>query len=157
MVKNKALSVLQTNICSLECNAEKVEKIISNLEFNFDIIAVSERWGSYSREKIKPRIIDGYQTYHGTKGQSRCGFYVKNCLKFRQRTDLDINIVDNNDFQSFWIEIINDSNNILIGCCYKHPRKTSNDVFLEKTRQNINKYKRSNKYIIVCGNFNTQY
>ena len=48
----------------MERNAEKRETLISNLEFNFN--AVSETWTSYSREKIKPRIIDGYQTYHGT-------------------------------------------------------------------------------------------
>ena len=57
-----------------------------NLEFNFDVIAVSETWISYPRENIKPRIIDGYQTYHGTKGHTLktwSGFYIKNGLKFR--------------------------------------------------------------------------
>ena len=42
----------------------------------------------------------------------------------------------------------------MIGCYYRHPRKTSNDDFLEKLRQTINKIKISNKYIIICGDFN---
>ena len=40
MIKNKTLSILHTNICSLEGNAEKLETLICNLEFNFDVIAV---------------------------------------------------------------------------------------------------------------------
>ena len=98
----------------MEGDAEKLETLISNLQFNFDIIVVSETWTSYSRENIKPKTIDGYQTYHGTKGhtlKSGCGFYVKNCLKFQQRTDLDLSVIDeNNEFQSCWIEIINNLN-----------------------------------------------
>ena len=114
MIKNKTLSILHTNICSLEGNAEKLETLISNLEFNFDVIAVPKTWTSYSWENIKPRIIDGYQAYHGTKGhslKSGCGFYIKNGLKFRQQTDLDLSVIDeNNEFQSCWIEIINNQN-----------------------------------------------
>ena len=112
MIKNKTLSILHTNICSLESNAEKLETLISNLEFNFDVIAVSETWTSFSRKNIKPRIIDGYQTCHGIKGhnlKSGCGFYIKNGLKFCQWADLDLSVIDeNNEFQSCWIEIIND-------------------------------------------------
>ena len=104
MIKNKTLSILDTNICSLEGNAEKLETLTSNFEFNFDVIAVSETWTSYYRENNKLKIIDGYQTYHGTKGQtlkSRCGLYIKNGLKLCQRTDLDMSIIDkNNEFQS---------------------------------------------------------
>ena len=126
---------------------------------NFDVIAVYETWTSYSRENIRPRIIDVYQTYHGTKRhtlKSDCGFYTKNGLRFQQRTDLDMSVIDeNNEFQPCWIEIINNLNpNVLIGCYYRHPRKTSNDIFLEKLRQTINKIKRFNKYIIFCGEFN---
>ena len=88
----------------MEGNAEKLETLISNLEFNFDITAVSETWTSYSRENIKSKTIDGYQTYHGTKGhtlKSGCGFHIKNGLKFQQQTDLDLSVKDeNNEFQS---------------------------------------------------------
>ena len=84
------------------------------------------------------------------------GFYIKNGLKFQQWTDLDLSVIDeNNEFKSCWAEIINNLNpNILMGCYYRHPRKTSDDVFLEKLGQSINKIKRSDKYIIVCGYLN---
>ena len=111
---NKTLSILHTSICSLEDNTEKFETFISNFKFNFDVIAVSETWASSSGENIKPRIIDGCQTYHETKGhtlKSRCEFYVKNGLKYCQRTDLDLIILDKkHEFQFRWIEITNNPN-----------------------------------------------
>ena len=151
-IKNKTLSILHTKICSLEGNAEKVVILNSNLEFNFYVITVSETWTSCPRENIKSRIIDGYQTYHRTKGHTLkrgCGFFIKNGLKFHQWTDLDLRTIDeNNEFQPCWIEIINNPNcNILIGCYYRHSRKFSNEVFLEKKKLPTNN-------LIVCGDFN---
>ena len=57
LIKNKMLSILYTNICSLEGNAEKLETLISNLEFNFDVIAVSETWTSYPRKKLNQELL----------------------------------------------------------------------------------------------------
>ena len=62
LANNETLSILHTNICSLERNTEKVETLIRNLEFNLDSIAVSETWTSSSGENIKPRVLEGYQT-----------------------------------------------------------------------------------------------
>ena len=143
----------------MEGCAEKFETLISNLKSNLPVTPVSETWASYSRENIKPRIIDEYQTYYGTEGntlKSGCEFYTKNGFKLCQWTDLDMSVIaENNEFQTCWIGIKNDRNpNILIGCYYRHLRKSSNDVFLEKLRQTIYKVKRSNKYIIVRGDFN---
>ena len=74
-------------------------------EFNFDVITVSETWTSYSGENIKQRIIDGHQTYHETKGHTlkcQCAVYIKNGLKFRQRTDPGLRSVtdESSEFQS---------------------------------------------------------
>ena len=78
------------------------------MEINFDVIAVYETWTSYSRENVRPRNIDVYQTYHGTKRhtlKSGCGFYIKNGLKFSQLADLDMSVTDeNNELQSCWTE-----------------------------------------------------
>ena len=68
MKKNKTLSILHTNICSLEGNAEELETLISNLEFNFHIILISESWIYYAREKIKPKLLMDIKHTMGLKG-----------------------------------------------------------------------------------------
>ena len=77
---------------------------------------------------IKLIVVDGYQTFHDTGGQS-----VKSCcgLKYNQRTDLEMSFKgENNEFQYCWREIINNPTpNIIIGC-YRHPKKTSNVMFM---------------------------
>ena len=40
--KNQTLSILHTNICSINANLENLELLLNNLEHNFNIIAVSE-------------------------------------------------------------------------------------------------------------------
>ena len=60
-----------------------------------------------------------------------------------------------NEFQSCWIKIINDLGpNRIIGCYYKHPKKPSNNKFLEQLKIPLTKIKNWNEYIIVCSDFN---
>ena len=40
--KQKDFSVFHTNICSLQGNFEKLQTLITNLEFKFSVIAISE-------------------------------------------------------------------------------------------------------------------
>ena len=63
---------------------------------------------------------------------------------------------ENNEFQSCSIEIINNSTpNIIIGCYYRHPIKTSNGMFIEKLKDTLSKLRKTNnKHIVICGDFN---
>ena len=72
-------------------NLENLETLISNLEFSFSVIAVSETWTPIGVQvkprKVKPRKLEGYQNYHGNRGspiKSGCGFYVKEGIKFKR-------------------------------------------------------------------------
>ena len=57
--------------------------------------------------------------------------------------------------KSCWTEIINDLGpNTITGCYYKHPKKPSNNRFLEQLKITLTKIKSKNKYVIVCGDFN---
>ena len=73
-----------------------------------------------------------------------------------QRTQPCLSFKDNeNEFQSCWIEIINDLGlNTIIGCYYTHPKKPSNNKFLQQLKITLTKIKNRNKYIILCGVFN---
>ena len=60
-----------------------------------------------------------------------------------------------NEFQSCWIEIINDLGpNRITGCYYKHPKKPFNNKLLEQLKIPLTKIKNWNRYKIVCSDFN---
>ena len=76
------------------------------------------------KNKPFPELIN-YQPLYATEGsttKSGCGFYVKKGLKFKSRKDLDLTYDDDddddddddeNEFQSCWIEILNEKELIL--------------------------------------------
>ena len=63
-------SLFHTNICSLNANLGNPEPLISNLEFSFSVIAVSEAWTSIGKSELKQKKLEGYQNYHGNRGSS---------------------------------------------------------------------------------------
>ena len=108
---NKNFTIFPTNICSLAANSDKLELLASNLNHDFDVIALSETWTSDNKNLyFEVPYVEGYQLLHGVKGKtlkSSCGFYLKSGIKFKLRKDLDISYFDeNNEFQSCWIEIL---------------------------------------------------
>ena len=61
---------------------------------------------------------------------------------------------EDKEFQCCWIEINQNRPNIVIGVYYRHPKKTSNNAFLEKLRDNLSKITNSRKTLIIAGDFN---
>ena len=154
-----SLSLLHTNISSLMHNFDNLEICINDLQCDFDVIALSETWNPKSKKNFRPGILSQYQEYKGTKGnslKSGCGMYIKNGVKFLERNDLCLSFYDdNNEFQSFWIEIVNtNAANIIIGVYYRHPKKNSDDTFNTKLKETLGKMKNENKMIIITGDFN---
>ena len=93
------------------------------LDFNFDVICISE---SKLHKDFDPKVsinIDGYQTPISTPTESTKGgvlVYVKNNINFKPRPDL--NIYKSKELESAFIEIINDkSANDIVGVIYRHP------------------------------------
>ena len=154
-----SFSILHTNICSLYANGEDLEMLITNLEHNFSVIALSETWTSKqvtNKQLPEPRNYQPFCATQGTTTKSDCGFYVKRGLKFKSRKDLDLAYHGNDsEFQSCWIEILNKKEpNTIIGVYYRHPKKNSNDIFNIKLDGTIKKIKDNNKTKIICGDFN---
>ena len=94
--------------------------LITNLEHNFSVIALSETWTSKqvtNKQLPEPRNYQPFCATQGTTTKSDCGFYVKRGLKFKSRKDLDLAYHDNDsEFQSRWIEILNKKEpNTIIG------------------------------------------
>ena len=157
--KGNCFSLLHTNIQSLNHNFEQLEILINSLEYQFDIIALSEVWCPDDKLTFNPGILQGYLSYQGTKGsslKSGCGMYIKNSLKTVERKDLSVKVCDqNNEFQSFWIEIYNkNSANILVGSFYRHPKTDSDDSFNNSLSDTLQKITNENKVIVIAGDFN---
>ena len=74
LLKNKLtnpFSLLHTNICSLQHNGDDLIDLIVDLEFKFDVVAVTETWNPEDKKhKFTPPIIEGYSPYVGLTGSS---------------------------------------------------------------------------------------
>ena len=100
--------------------------------------------------------MDGYQPYCGIRGKthkSGCSFYIRNDIKYKVRSGLTISYYDeDNEFQCYGIEILNDKKPNII--YYRYPKKSSNNIFLDKLKETLGKIKNNNKTTIITGDFN---
>ena len=157
--KQKTIGIFHTNICSLQANIEQVEDLLHDMDYTFDIIALTETWNpSKSKEKFSPKRIEGYLEYHGVEGSSLkggCGFYIKDTYTPIPRKDLEIKITERDcETENCWIELVNEAGpNVLVGVFYRHPSR-KNEIFLEKLKPILKKVNREKKKTIICGDFN---
>ena len=81
----------------MNANAEKMEDLLNDLDFKFDVLAVTETWNC-EKNKFSPHCIEGYHQYYGNTGSSGkggCGFYINDTLNYIERKDLEIRIKEN--------------------------------------------------------------
>ena len=155
----KNFSIFHTNVSSLQGNFEKLELLLHQLNFNFDIISLTETWNPSSMQtSFNSNHLLGYQKYVGQTGttmKSGCGFYISENINFIPRKDLDIHLYNRkNEFECKWIEIINKKKpNSLIATIYRHPSK-NDDAFLEYLKKTLDLLRRENKLIFLTGDFN---
>ena len=71
--KNNKFSLLHTNICSLKGNFENVEMLLSDLEYQFDVIALTDTWHNDNNPSFIAGILPGYQKYESTSGSTKKG------------------------------------------------------------------------------------
>ena len=162
-IKNKEkrpFSALHTNIQSLTHNFDSLESLCTDLDFFFDVIAVTETWNSEAnKDKFIPKELTGYTKYNGLRGtslKSGCGLYIRTGLTYIDRKDLYIQHYDDlNEFQCKFIEIINTKGtNIILSVHYRHPKKTSDETYINKLQDSIGKISKEHKNVIILGDFN---
>ena len=148
--RKKSLSIFHTNISSIMANAGKMEDLLTDLDWNFNVIALSETWNDEkNKNNFTPPIIDGYHAYTGTTGSSLkggCGFYISEQLSPIPRGDLEFKIEDkNSEAENHWIELNMESGpNTLIGVFYRHPSGKS-DKFISSLETTLKKIKKEKK------------
>ena len=137
--KNNSLGIFHTNMCSLQANINNLEDLLHDLDYSFDVIALTETWNpEKSKDSFSPKKLEGYLDYHGTTGSSLkggCGFYVKDTFTPIPRNDLEFKISETGkEAENCWIELINTAGpNIIIGVFYRHPSRY-NDLFIDKLK-----------------------
>ena len=88
-----------------------------------------------------------HQLYHGVNGKTLkhgWGFYLKSGIKFKATKHLDMSYFnENSKFKPHWIENLHKKQqNILIGVYYQHTKKSLNEIFFDKLKQNLQKNKK---------------
>ena len=138
----QSLSLFHTNMCSLQANIEHLEDLLHDMNYDFDVLALTETWHS-DKTSFSPKRLDGYLDYLGTKGSSLkggCGFYIKDSLTPIPRKDLEFKLdTPGSETETCWIELVNTTGpNTLIGTIYRHPSK-NNELFLENLKKTLKK------------------
>ena len=157
--KNNTSGILHTNISSVRKNLGNLQTLLCNLDYRFDILALTETWHTKQNNACISQLrLEGYHDYQGLTGNSLkggCGLFLADHLSFLRRDDLSKASKDKNcEFESLWIEINNPKRkNTLIGVAYKHPCKDSSG-FLKYLGTVLNKIGRENKLVILSGDFN---
>ena len=158
---DKSFSIFHTNISSLNANFDNLDLLLTDINFSFDVIALSETHIPKSKEElIIPGDLPGYQLFTGTSGtsmKSGTGFYISDKLSFVPREDLNKHVCNvDSEFETEWIEIISprqSKKNFVIGSFYRHPNR-SDKSFLQYLQTILNKIKKENKIFIMSGDFN---
>ena len=144
------LNLLNVNIRSLSKNIDRLKQCLKALDHEFSIIGISE-----THLKDKPSNIlniEGYNLEHVNRiGRQKGGvcLYVSDKIKYKLRNDL---CQANSTFESCFIEIECNSQNVVIGVVYRS--HTSIDNFVTDIDPIFNKLNSEKKLFYVMGDFN---
>ena len=146
------ISFIHLNARSLNSNFREIDDYLSSLNYQFDIIAISETW--VSEPEHNKFNINGYDVYHTNRKNKRGGgvaLYVKQELacKFLSCKSL---VVDDL-FECCTLEIlISGHRNIIVSCIYRCPGSNT-DIFSEHIVQLFFELT-MRKTVFLCGDFN---
>ena len=150
------LSFFHLNVASLSHNFEGLHAILASLEFDFDVIGISE-----TRIKISSSITSNLhiKNYHFENNPTESsaggtGLYISTKLAYIPRSDLCM--YKAGELESTFIEIIyNNSPNVIVGCVYRHPCMSLEEFNADYSSQLFEKLAtESNKKVFLMGDFN---
>ena len=152
----KTFSLFHLNVASLPLNFDDLHTILAALNFEFDVIGITETRLKKNHPLCSNISLENYITEDNLTESSAGGtrLYISNKLSYKNRNDLQM--YKAKQLESSFIEIINtDSPNIIVGCIYKHPSMSIEEFtedFIETLFQAISKER--NKKVYLMGDFN---
>ena len=143
------LSLICINNRSLKCNLKNILNSLHSLNYNFDVIAITETWLSSDQHDLVN--IVGYTSNFISReggGGGGVGLYIKDGIKYKLKSNLS---VSKNNVESIFLELENDKKNVIIGCVY-NPPDNDLEIVNEYLSEILNKV--SSKPSYICGDFN---
>ena len=154
---NSKHTLFHLNIASLGLHKDELVTSLSLLNFEFDMIAVSETKIKAGNEPIYDLSLAGY-IHHQTPSESNKGgviIYAKENVNTIRRYDLEEKMYKSCELESVFLEIVNDGKrNEIFGCIYRHPSMDLDDFNKNFFKDFIEKLSSENKITYLSGDFN---
>lgn len=134
--KSNELSVFHCNIRSLNANQSKLIELLIVLEFNFDVVILSELWSN--NVQFYENILQGYNLFSdlpvGTN-VGGIGIFIKCSLDAKIVPEYSVASSAKNKIENLWLEIKRGGKKYIIGGCYRHPNQSISEfqLALDKT------------------------
>ena len=154
--KPHSFSVLHVNVRSLSKHFDKLKLFLSQINYQFKIICLSETWANDSSITTNSNLqLENYSVIHQIRNNDKRGggtcCFVHNTLTFKERKDLSINDENN---ETLCIEINNKNKKNIIVCTTYRPPNGKLKPFKQFFTNLMNKNKKSNKTMYLVGDFN---
>ena len=150
---SKSFAALNCNIRSLQGNHDNLVHMLSELQFPFSVIGLSEIKFKFDKDIITNVNIPGYDfiSQPSLSNAGGVGFYIKNNLTFAVLSELSVTEAD---FEALWIEINCDGQcNLICGVVYRHPNGNL-DNFMDYINKTIEKVHLQTKNSLIIRDFN---
>ena len=126
------LSIFHVNIRSLNSKNRELCFLLNLLEFNFDIIVLSEIW-SYNIENYRNIFGENkYDFFYDLPVGSNIGgvgIYVKKSLNAKVRKDLHIKFYPDYKCENIWIDVSVNKEKFTVAGIYRHPNQNIQKFF----------------------------
>ena len=149
-------NIFHANVNGLESKFDTLHTFLGGTASAVDVVAITETSEHDKHSFISNIDMDGYDPFSTPTLSLKGGtaLFVNKDYKAFERRDIKI---QNNLFESVWIEIKNkNSKNIVCGCIYRHPNKLNQDYteFNKYMDETLSKLVKENKELYICGDFN---
>ena len=157
--KSRGFKIVHQNVRGMLSNYHLLESFVKKTESKIDVICISETYiqdGDIC-DNSNLYSLPGYvflQQNRNVDTGGGVGIFLKHEIKFKHRYDLA------NHLESLWIEIcLKNSKSVLIGCYYRPPEGSKYLInnFSEVFEEQLTNVVKTNKEIIILGDFNIDY
>ena len=147
-------SLLHLNIHSLQKHKPDLDILLKQLNYDFDVIAISESLLIKNIEPTHNIQIPTHNIEHTPTEASKGGTLLYISKKYESKPRKDLEIYESKKIESTFTEIIRPkSKNIIVGCIYRHHTISDKD-FNEVMAKLLFKISNEKKICYLAGDFN---
>ena len=155
-IKSSCMSLLCYNVRSLVNKLSRFQELVSELNWEFDIIGITETWINENNYDLfsLPNYHEPYQKYRTNKKGGGVLLYARDSIQYKIRPDLHM---EQDFIENIFIEIesqcLNTTKNVIIGLIYRVP-DSNIDLFNKELSDILQKITKENKFIYLMGDYN---